>query len=232
MLGIANYHIRKPSLWCQGSFRDGQGRVVRCREKYARMLHCLMWVCAQPGWSPEKFYVQLPEPTTCLFGATIDPIGVLDRQTKCKSHARYADMQPDMWKWGQVRPGDRVKFVLTSVDFAMAKRRLERDRIAAVYEAATSGQQLVADSFPVRPTALHWRLCVWWMHLRTPSDLRNPDHALGCDPSDGDLCASLKFPIRDVVEIKLLEYPCGAEFLFRVSTVVSGSAIKPWCFSL
>lgn len=52
-----------------------------------------------------------------------------------------------------------MKFVFTTVDFAMARRRLERGRIAAVYEASTSGQQLVADSFPVRPSALHRLLC-------------------------------------------------------------------------
>ena len=62
-------------------------------------------------------------------------------------------MQPEMWKWGQVRPGDKVKFCLTTVDFAMAKRRLLRDRIAAVHKAATTGQALLADSHPVRP---HW----------------------------------------------------------------------------
>lgn len=59
-------------------------------------------------------------------------------------------MQPDMWKWGQVRPGDKVKFQLTNVEFAMAKRRLERDRVAAVLKASTSGVAPDSTDLPVR----------------------------------------------------------------------------------
>lgn len=78
---------------------------------------------------------------------------------KDRGKLRIAYMQSEMWKWGQVRPGDKVKFCLTTVDFAMAKRHLERDRIAAVYQAATSGEEQAAESLPVRLTS--WHLAVW-----------------------------------------------------------------------
>eukprot|EP00892_Ulva_mutabilis_P009832 jgi/Ulvmu1/7220/UM035_0006.1 len=54
----------------------------------------------------------------------------------------------DMWKWGQMRPGDKVKFELTSVDHALAKRHLECDRIAAVLKYAASGIEPAASALP------------------------------------------------------------------------------------
>lgn len=59
----------------------------------------------------------------------------------------------DMWKWGHVRPGDKVSFDMTTLPEAFALRQQQDTRIAAVAAAAAAGS---ADGLAqVRHTAAH-----------------------------------------------------------------------------
>lgn len=56
----------------------------------------------------------------------------------------------DMWKWGQARPGDKMQFVLTTVDSAVEQLRLQRARFAAVKTAAETGAAVDESALEVR----------------------------------------------------------------------------------
>jgi hypothetical protein len=60
-----------------------------------------------------------------------------------------------MWKWGQVRPGDKVRFAVTTVGEAVRQLRLQKQRIGAVRAAASDGAPLQASQLPVRRRLLH-----------------------------------------------------------------------------
>jgi hypothetical protein len=48
----------------------------------------------------------------------------------------------DMWMWGHVRPGDKVKFELTTLAEAFAARQEQAHRVHAITSAAVTGSSL------------------------------------------------------------------------------------------
>jgi allophanate hydrolase subunit 2 len=54
-------------------------------------------------------------------------------------------IEADMWKWGQVRPGDLVHFDIISLGAALTARTEITTRIDAVAGVATTGTQIDAE---------------------------------------------------------------------------------------
>lgn len=56
----------------------------------------------------------------------------------------------DVWKWGQARPGDKIQFVLTTVETAVEQLKLQRARFAAVKDSAVHGSTVDTSALKVR----------------------------------------------------------------------------------
>ena len=51
----------------------------------------------------------------------------------------------DMWKWGHVRPGDKVRFEMSTLPDAFALRQKQDARIGAITAAAAAGDTVSAS---------------------------------------------------------------------------------------